>query len=61
MAALSEVCTFSDDALDAVVAAFTGALWVTTPETFRLPSDEERDGANKEGWMCVPAFLTPPA
>ena len=61
MAALSEVCTFSDDALDAVVAAFTGALWVTAPDAFRLPSDEERDRANMEGWMCVPAFLTPPA
>ena len=58
---LSEVCTFSDDALDAVVAAFTGALWVAAPDAFRLPSDEERDRATMEGWMCVPAFLTPPA
>ena len=61
LAELSEVCTFSDDALDAVVAAFTGALWVAAPDAFRLPSDEERDRANMEGWMCVPAFLTPPA
>ena len=61
MAALSEVCMFSDDALDAVVAAFTGALWVTAPDAFHLPSDEECDQAKMEGWMCVPAFLTPPA
>ena len=61
MAALSEVCTFCDDALDAVVAAFTGALWVGAPDAFRLPSDEERELANMEGWMCVPAFLAPPA
>ena len=61
LAELSEVCTFSDDAPDAVVAAFTGALWVTAPDAFRLPSDEERDRANMEGWLCVPAFLTPPA
>ena len=50
-----------DDALDAVVAAFTGALWVAAPDAFRLPSDEERGRASMEGWMCVPAFLTPPA
>ena len=60
-AELLETCMTIDDALDAVVAAFTGALWLAAPDAFRLPSDEERDGANMEGWMCVPAFLTPPA
>ncbi len=58
---LSETCMFSDDALDAVVAALTGALWVAAPDAFRLPSDEEWSGASIEGWMCVPAFVTPPA
>jgi predicted RNase H-like nuclease len=61
LAELSETCMTIDDALDAVVAAFTGALWIAAPDAFRLPSDEERDLANMEGWMCVPAFLTPPA
>ena len=57
LAELSETCMFSDDALDAVVAAITGALWVAAPDAFRLPRDEERSGAAMEGWMCVPAFL----
>ncbi len=61
LAELSETCMTIDDALDAVVAALTGALWVAAPDAFRLPSDEERDLANMEGWMCVPAFLAPPA
>ena len=61
LAELSETCMTIDDALDAVVAAFTGALWVAARDAFRLPSDEERNRANMEGWMCVPAFLTPPA
>ena len=61
LAELSETCMTIDDALDAVVAAFTGALWVAARDAFRLPSDEERNQANMEGWMCVPAFLTPPA
>ena len=59
-AELSETCMTVDDALDAVVAAFTGALWVAAPDAFRLPSDEERGRADMEGWMCVPAFLAPP-
>ena len=54
---LFETCMTIDDALDAVVAALTGALWVAAPDAFRLPSDEERSGAALEGWMCVPAFL----
>ena len=57
LAELSEACMFSDDALDAVVAALTGALWVAAPDAFRLPSHEELPGASIEGWMCVPAFL----
>jgi len=61
LAELSETCMAIDDALDAVVAAFTGALWLAAPEAFRLPTHEERDRANMEGWMCVPAFLAPPA
>ena len=54
---LSETCMFSDDALDAVVAALTGALWVAAPDAFRLPSADERSGAALQGWMCVPAFV----
>ncbi len=61
LAELSETCMTIDDALDAVVAALTGALWLAAPQAFRLPAHEERDQADIEGWMCVPAFLTPPA
>ena len=57
LAELSETCMFSDDALDAVVAALTGALWVSARDAFRLPSDGELVGASIEGWMCVPAFV----
>ncbi len=57
LAELHETCMTIDDALDAVVAALTGALWVAAPDAFRLPSDGERDIASIEGWMCVPAFV----
>lgn len=53
--ALVRDCAESDDALDAVIAAVTAAMWHLRPGLFRRPETaEERAAAQREGWIYAP-------
>ena len=55
---LKQTCRANDDALDAVVAAITAALWQLNRDAFRHPeSKEERQAALLEGWLYAPRTL----
>lgn len=57
-AAITLTCRANDDALDAVVAAITAALWQLNRDAFRHPeSKEERQAALLEGWLYAPKDL----
>ena len=53
-------CIGNDDALDAVVAAITAALWAEFPAGFRHPPQPDHPGyqtALLEGWLYAPRIL----
>jgi hypothetical protein len=59
-AGLMEMCLQHHDALDAVVAAVTAALWVRDPSAFRCPdpsAGDEMAASRLEGWLYAPVFL----
>ena len=47
-------CMFSDDCLDAIVAALAASLWHSHKEVFRHPDKYESELAQKEGWLYNP-------
>ena len=57
---LTQTCRANDDALDAVVAAITAALWAEFPAGFRHPPQPDHPGyqtALLEGWLYAPRIL----
>jgi hypothetical protein len=63
LAGLREECLQHHDALDAVVAAVTAALWVRDPSAFRCPNPEagdEIEASRLEGWLYAPVLLRHP-
>ncbi len=59
-----DICLNNDDALDAVVAAITAALWVNTPDRFPQPPAPERpeyQASLLEGWLFKPYQMNEPA
>lgn len=59
--AVYKECRESDDALDAVVAAITAALWVKSPACFPHPPTQDRPEYQVsllEGWLFMPYRIT---
>ena len=59
-----EQCLGNDDALDAVIAAITAALWVNAPDRFPQPPAPERPEYQVsllEGWLFKPYHINEPA
>ena len=58
--ALTQTCRANDDALDAVVAAITAALWAEFPAGFRhppQPGHPDYQTTLLEGWLYAPRIL----
>lgn len=58
--ALTQTCRANDDALDAVVAAITAAIWAEFPAAFRHPPQlghPDYQAALLEGWLYAPRIL----
>lgn len=51
---LTLTCRANDDALDAVIAAITAALWHENQGIFRHPAGQELQTAQLEGWLYAP-------
>lgn len=61
--AVYKKCRESDDALDAVVAAITAALWVKSPTRFPHPPSQGRpeyEVSLLEGWLFMPYRIVEP-
>ena len=61
---LRDICRYHDDALDAVVAAITAALWVHAPDRSPHPPAPGQPGHQVsllEGWLFKPYQINEPA